>query len=212
MSKIIRVLIFTFVISFISIDSSQNISSGVFATGPFIVENARLKNSMVSQAEFAGFDKTVNSFMKKWELTGVSVAVAKDGKLLYTKGFGFADKEKLIPTEPYHKFRVASVSKLVTAIAIMKLQENGQLKVTDKVFGPEGILNDELYNNPVDKRVYGITLAHLLSHEGGWSARWGDQMFMPVQVAKALDKPLPVSTQDIVRFALNKRLHFTPGK
>jgi len=99
----------------------------------------------------------------------------------------------------------------VTAIAIMKLQEDGRLSLDDKVFGPEGILNDSCYCNPKDKRAFSITVAHLLSHEGGWSQRYGDQMFMPHLIANQMKCDLPVDTRTIVRFALSKRLHFTPG-
>ena len=83
--------------------------------------------------------------MKKWTIEGASVAIAKDGKLVYARGFGYADTAAGIETQPYSKFRIASISKLVTAVAIMKLQEEGKLSLDDKVFGPEGILNDSCY-------------------------------------------------------------------
>ena len=173
--------------------------------------NIRLTNSNSSGAEFEGCDKIVGSFMKKWTIPGASVAIAKDGKLVYAKGFGFADTADGIETQPYSKFRIASVSKLVTAVSIMKLQEEGKLSLGDKVFGPDGILNDSCFCHPKDKRAFDITIAHLLSHEGGWSQRWGDQMFMPQIVAGQMKTTLPVDAKTIVRFALSKRLHFTPG-
>jgi CubicO group peptidase (beta-lactamase class C family) len=139
------------------------------------------------------------------------VAISKDGKLLYAKGFGFADTASGIETQPYSKFRIASISKLVTATAIMKLQEEGKLSLDSKVFGPAGILNDSCYCCPKDKRVFDITIAHLLSHEGGWSQRWGDQMFMPQVIANQMKTSLPIDMKTIIRFALSKRLHFTPG-
>jgi len=173
--------------------------------------NIRLTNSFSSGAEFAGCDKIIGSFMKKWTIEGASVAISKNGKLVFAKGFGFADTAAGIETQPYNKFRIASISKLVTAIAILKLQEEGKLSIEGKVFGPDGILNDSCYCNPKDKRVFNITVAHLLSHEGGWSQRWGDQMFMPMVVADQMKTNLPVDTKTIVRFALSKKLHFTPG-
>ncbi len=173
--------------------------------------NIRLLNSMSDNSSFAGMEKTIKSFMRRWEIVGASVAISRDGKMVYAKGLGIADKEKNIETEPYSKFRIASISKLITAIAIMKLQEEGKLSVNDKVFGLDGILNDPFYSDPKDKRVYNITIAHLLSHEGGWSPRWGDQMFIPLVVAEAMNVNTPVDTKTIVRFALNKYLQFTPG-
>ena len=102
--------------------------------------NIRLTNSNSSGAEFEGCDKIVGSFMKKWTIAGASVAVSKNGRLVYARGFGLADTAADIETQPYSKFRIASISKLVTAIAIMKLHEDGNLSLDDKVFGPDGIL------------------------------------------------------------------------
>lgn len=210
MLKVFRIVFISFIISFLSFDSSNNIHSDVLYE-IFLPGNARLNNLMVSETGFAGFDNVVNTFIAKWDLSGATLAVSKDGKLVYAKGFGYADKESMEPVEPYNKFRIASVSKLITAVAIMKLQEEGMINVDDKVFGPDGILNDSYFGDPKDKRVYGITVAHLLSHQGGWSQRYGDQMFMPVEISEDLGVPLPIDTKTIVRFALNKNLHFTPG-
>jgi len=149
--------------------------------------------------------------MKKWAIQGASVAIAREGKLVYARGFGYADTASGTETQPYSKFRIASISKLVTAVAVMKLNEEGKLSLDDKVFGPDGILNDSCYCSPRDKRAFNITVAHLLSHEGGWSQRYGDQMFMPHLIAGTMKCSLPVDTRTIVRFALSKKLHFTPG-
>jgi CubicO group peptidase (beta-lactamase class C family) len=173
--------------------------------------NIRLTNINSSSSEFNICENTINSFLHKWTIAGASVAIAKNGKLIYAKGFGYADTAAGIEIQPYSKFRIASISKLVTATAIMKLNETGKLSLDDKVFGPDGILNDSCYCHPRDKRVFDITVAHLLSHEGGWSQRWGDQMFMPQVVAGQMKTSLPVDMKTIIRFALTKRLYFTPG-
>ncbi len=171
----------------------------------------RLTNTDSSVSEFDGCVPVVNSFMKKWAIQGASVAIAREGKLVYARGFGYADTASGTETQPYSKFRIASISKLVTAVAVMKLNEEGKLSLDDKVFGPDGILNDSCYCSPRDKRAFNITVAHLLSHEGGWSQRYGDQMFMPHLIAGTMKCSLPVDTRTIVRFALSKKLHFTPG-
>ncbi len=174
--------------------------------------NVRLTNENSSGKEFEAAEKTVRSFMRKWSINGASLAIAKNGNLVYAKGFGFVDTLTREEVQPYHKFRTASISKLITAVAVMKLNEEDRLSLDDKVFGPEGILNDDYFSNPVDKRVYDITVAHLLSHEGGWTMRWGDQMFMPLTIADKMGLKPPVPTRTIIRYALDKRLHFTPGK
>jgi CubicO group peptidase (beta-lactamase class C family) len=210
LTKLRKILIATFLIAAISYDPGA-VERGGPVTDKLVPANVRVTNSMSDFREFMGLERTINSFMHRWEITGASVAVAKDGKLVFAKGFGYADKGKNLQVEPYNKFRIASISKLVTAVAIMRLTEQGRLSVYDRVFGQDGILNDSIYNNPKDKRVNNITVAHLLSHEGGWSTVWGDQMFMPLVVAENMGVKPPVDTRTIVRFALNKYLHFTPG-
>jgi len=179
--------------------------------GHYVPAHLRIDNTLSENEVFVNAEKGVEFFMKNWDIKGASVAVAKDGKLLYARGFGYASLNDSIPAEPYHRFRIASVSKLVTAVAIMKLQEEGKLSVNDKVFGPGAILDDTLFAHPKDRRVFDITVAHLLAHEGGWSHRYGDQLLMPDVVSRTLDVPLPVDRRTIIRFALGKNLHFTPG-
>jgi CubicO group peptidase (beta-lactamase class C family) len=173
--------------------------------------NIRLTNAISEGKEFAGVEKTVTSFMRRWSIEGASIAVSRDGKLIYAHGFGFADTASHEVTQPYNKFRIASISKLITAVAVMKLVDEGKLSLSDKVFGPDALLDDPYFSNPKDERVFDITVAHLLSHEGGWTQRWGDQMFMPLIVAEKMGVKPPVDTRTIIRFALDKRLHFTPG-
>ncbi len=176
-----------------------------------VPDNIRLTNSYCEGREFDGIEKTVDSFLRKWSIEGASIAIAKDGKLIFARGFGFADTASRSETQPYSRFRIASISKLVTAVGIMKLQEAGKLSLTDSVFGPHGILNDPYFSQPKDKRVYNITIAELLSHEAGWTQRYGDQMFMPLTIAEQMGVKPPVDIRTIVRFVLNKRLHYTPG-
>ncbi|MEE4213557.1 MAG: serine hydrolase domain-containing protein [Bacteroidales bacterium] len=177
----------------------------------FTPDNARIRNDHNESEYFSYMDRSINYFLRYWNINGASVAIARDGKLVFAKGYGLADSSRNIEVQPYHKFRIASISKLVTATAIMKLQAENRIKLNDKVFGPSGILNGEYFSDPRDKRAHDITVAHLLAHQGGWSHRYGDHMFMPHVVADFLGKELPVSVEDIVRFALDKRLHYTPG-
>jgi len=206
--KILLVILLASVVSYNpgAIEKSNN------AAVMLVPGNVRLSNSNSSGREFTTVEKTIRAFMRKWSITGASVAIAKDGKLIYARGFGYSDTISGEEIQPYHKFRIASISKLVTAVAVMKLAEEGKLNLNDRVFGPDAILNDPCFSNPRDKRAYGITVAHLLSHKGGWTQRWGDHMFMPLVVADQMGIKPPVDTRTIVRFALDKRLHFAPGK
>jgi CubicO group peptidase (beta-lactamase class C family) len=206
-----KILLIALLLSLVSINPGATENSFDLAD-KLVPNNVRLTNEISSGSEYFLAEKTVNSFLKKWSIAGASIAIAKDGKLIYARGFGYSDTTLKTEAQPYSQFRIASISKLITAIGIMKLQEEGKLSLNDSVFGPGGILNDPYFSNPKDKRVYSITVAHLLSHEAGWTQRYGDQMFMPVTIAQAMGVKTPVDTKTIVRFALDKRLHYTPGK
>ncbi|MCT4603532.1 MAG: beta-lactamase family protein [Marinifilum sp.] len=171
----------------------------------------RISNNLSDCVETARADRLINRFLKKWEVAGATVAIVKDQKLLFAKGYGYADMEKEIKVEPSHIFRIASVSKLITATAIMKLQEEGKLKLNDYVFGEHGILNDSIYSSIRDKRTKRITVEHLLRHSAGYSSKYGDPMFLPLAIAKKMKVKPPVSAETTIQFALSRRLHFTPG-
>jgi CubicO group peptidase (beta-lactamase class C family) len=205
-----KIFLITLLVSLISFNPCAQENSRV-VTDKLVPHNVRLNNDISGGDEFSGVEKTVNSFLRKWSIVGASVAIAKDGKLVFARGLGYADTVTKTEAQPYNLFRIASISKLVTAVGIMRLQEDGRLSLTDTVFGPDGILNDSYFSDPKDKRVYGITVAHLLSHEAGWTQRYGDQMFMPIVIAEKMGVKPPVDTKAIVRFALDKRLHYTPG-
>ena len=157
------------------------------------------------------FDRLIERFIKKWELKGVSFALMKDDRLLYSKGYGYADVEKGIPMDVMHVFRIASISKLITAVGIMKLQEEGKLQLSDCVFGPQGILNDSIFSEIKDKRSKKITVEHLLRHQGGYTLAYGDPMFNPLQIAEKMNVSPPADLNTMIRYVLSKRLQYTPG-
>jgi len=206
-----KILLVTILLLLISSNPGAR-ENNVVLVDKLIPNNVRLTNNNSSGNEFIGTQKTVNAFLKRWSISGASIAISKDGKLIYARGFGYADTTSKTETQPYSQFRIASISKLVTAIGIMKLAEEGKLSLTDSVFGPRGILNDPYYGEPKDKRVYSITVAHLLGHEAGWTQRYGDQMFMPLTIAEKMNIKPPVDAKTIVKFVLTKNLHYTPGK
>jgi len=157
-------------------------------------------------------DSNIRKLLRREGLKGgASVAISRNGKLVYAKGIGFSDVEDSIPMEPYNIMRVASVSKLITAVAIMKLVEEGSIGLHQRVFGPTGVLNSDKYLSFKDKRMGDITVYQLLNHSGGWTARYGDPMFMPQSIARQMGKDLPIMMEDIIRFMQTKSMHFKPG-
>lgn len=168
-------------------------------------------NNHSASPEFDEMDKIINTFQKKWGITGLSAAVTKDGRLVYARGFGYADSKTGESVEARHQFRLASVSKLVTAIAIMHLDEQGKIDLDDPVFGHDGILNESIYLKYTDPRVEQITVRHLLTHTAGWSSKSGDPMFMPHEVARIMKAGLPVTNETTIQYVLKKKLNYNPG-
>jgi len=106
------------------------------------------------------FDDLVSNIFKSAQTgisSGVSVLVSKNGEIIYEKGFGYADIGNKVPVTPDTKFRIGSITKQFTASAILKLQEEGKISVTDKLskFIPDFPRGDE------------VTIHHLLTHTSG---------------------------------------------
>lgn len=174
--------------------------------------NQVTNNADSELTETQKFDKTIEQFMNKWDIKGASLALMKDNRLIYCKGYGFANVEEEIPTDVKHVFRVASISKLITAIGIMKLVEEGKLHLNDKVFGEQAILNDSCFLNIKDPRSKNITVEQLLRHQGGYTLAYGDPMFCPLDIARKMNVEPPVDLNTMIRFVLSRRLGFTPGE
>ena len=170
-----------------------------------------MDNSLCEYEETRRFDASINRFMRYWGIRGGSFALMRNDSLLYAKGYGFANTQDSIPCEVRNIFRVASVSKLLTAVAVMHLEETGQLSTQDFVFGEDGILNDSLFLDYRDKKIKKVTVEHLLRHTSGFSNPHGDAAFNMELVAQFLDKPLPLSMDDMVLYATKNRLRAVPG-
>ncbi|MDO5569954.1 MAG: serine hydrolase domain-containing protein [Bacteroidales bacterium] len=157
------------------------------------------------------FDRNVERFINKWNITGASLVVMKNDSLIYAKGYGFADKEHNIRMDVNNIFRVASVSKLITATAIMKLCEEGKLSLDSKIFGHDGILNDSVYLSYRDKKIENITVENLLRHQGGFSRGQGDPMFDYDILKKRTGAQYPFTCDDVITYILKSRLPYRPG-
>ena len=85
--------------------------------------NEVLNNKMSDGKEYKEFDSLVESYLKRWEINGAQLVISRNDSLLYARGFGYADKEKKIQMQPNMVMRFASVSKLITAVGVMRLVE-----------------------------------------------------------------------------------------
>ncbi len=172
--------------------------------------NRTLCNGMSDLPELEGLDRKVCSYMRKWNLKGASLAIMRNDSLLYAKGYGWAEEEKSTSMEPSHIMRFASVSKLITAVGIMVLQDRDSLSIKDTVFGPSGILNDSLFTSLIkDRNYHKITVEHLLRHQGGF---YRDPLFSSRDVMNQMKLEHPPVKEDFYRLVLSRRLKFMPGE
>ena len=152
-----------------------------------------------------GIDSSIKAFLTHYSIAGATLGVMRNDSLLYVKSYGYSDRDKKIPMEPSNIMRVASVSKLLTSIGIMKLQEEGHLSISECPLAPGGILGDEPYCKAItDQRFYDVTIEHLLRHEGGFSSKDYDPMFTDSGVS-ALER------NALVAHCLGMPMGFDPG-
>ena len=174
--------------------------------------NDVLTNSTCDTSVLKPMEKAVERYLDYWHLQGASVAVIRNDSLVYAHGFGWADREKGEKMQPWNLLRLASISKLITATGIMVLQERGLLSLDDKVFGPEGILQDSVYTSVIrDKNYYEITVEHLLRHKGGFTVRAGDPMFSTRTIMLQNHLDVAPDSETLLRCVLRRRLGFKPG-
>jgi len=120
----------------------------------------------------------IQAYINQHSIPGLSIAITRQERLVFAKGFGFADTSAGEKVHPNHLFRIASVSKPMTSIGIMKLIEQGKFSLTSKVFGASTLLGTTYGTKAYSARLKNITVQHLLEHTSGLSNDGGDPMFM----------------------------------
>jgi N-acyl-D-amino-acid deacylase len=164
--------------------------------------------------ELAELDTVTTGLLTKYNIPGAAVAVAYKGRLVYARGFGVTDRGQTTPVNPDSLFRIASVSKPLTSLGILKLLDQGKLRLDDRAFSQ--ILTD--FTPPpgktADPRYAQVTVRQLLQHVSGLAANLtGDPTTPPVatQAAQAFNVPSPAAAEFLVRNALSIPATSAPG-
>lgn len=147
------------------------------------------------QAEMAAQMDGLLSSLYRADRPGAAVLVAKDGKIIFRKGYGLANVEHSVPITPDTVFRIASMTKQFTAVAILMLMERGRLELDDPIA-------KYLPDYPNGDR---ITIRHLLTHTSGvWDYVQLDEVLQGLR--------RDVTVDELLAFFKDKPLDFEPGE
>lgn len=140
-------------------------------------------------------DEYVNAAMTVYGFSG-SILVSQNGQAVVSKGFGMANIELAVPNTPQTVFRLGSVTKQFTAMAIMILQERGKLRVSDPACQ---------YLTECPAAWQPLTIRHLLTHTSGIPNYTNFPDFARIAV-------LPTTAAELVGKLKDKPLEFAPGE
>src|SRR6476646_2294498 len=151
-------------------------------------------NAQLTQETKDAIDKLANETLTKTGVPSASIAIVKDGQIVYVKAYGDARLEPKTPATPQMRYSIGSISKQFTAAAILLLQEQGKLSLDDKVakFVPNLTRGNE------------VTIRQLLSHTSGYQDYWPQDYVMPGMLQAT-------TAQKILDMWARKPLDFDPG-
>lgn len=127
--------------------------------------------------DFPEIDKRIDSLQKKYNIPAITVAIVRNDKLVYINCYGEQDTEKHVPIKNSSLLRIASISKPITVVALLKLMQEGKLSMDEKVFGSGSILGEDFGVLPENSDWDKITIRHLIEHKSGIHNIPNDPMF-----------------------------------
>jgi N-acyl-D-amino-acid deacylase len=180
---------------------------------PAVAADATEKPVSVTGAkipELAAFDRVMIDMIRRHGFPGGAFALAKDGRLLLAHGYGMADSEAGQVMTPDAMFRIASLSKPITAAVVLKLVAAGKLDLDAKVLNL--LSAHEPAGKSIDPRWRQISVRQLLHHTAGFDRQKSfDPMCDSFRVARELGIPSPPDQAAIIRLMLGRPLDFDPG-
>lgn len=160
---------------------------------------------------YAAFDQVINDHMDVLGATAASLAINSNGRLVFSRGYGWNDAAKSRPVEPENTFRIASCTKAITAAAVRNLIRGGKLNGDEPVFEYLGV---QPFNGRMgDERLGRITVNNLLDHRGGWDRKQTfDPMYRLAQIKKELNKDGYLTPVNVIEYMLAQPLQNDPGE
>jgi len=162
---------------------------------------SKIKKEIIEEIE-----QYIVNKMRELKIPGLSIGIIKNGKIAYAKGFGARDVEKNLPMNPETLFGIGSITKSFTAMMIMRLVEQGKIRLSDPVY--------KYMPFRLDDETKPITIHHLLSHTSGIPELDGANYSLD-KVVKSTDILIPMSSMTDFLAHLNgaqDEIKFDPGQ
>jgi CubicO group peptidase (beta-lactamase class C family) len=153
-----------------------------------------------STAAADAVDNYIRLEMARQQIPGLSLAVVKDGRIAKSAAYGLASVELNVPATKHTEFAIASMTKSVTASAVMLLVQDGKLRLDDPV---------SKYIDSIPDSWRSITIEHLLTHTSGIKDHYGD---FPAFSRVKLDRRLEYSDAEYLKAHFQEPLNFMPGE
>lgn len=170
MKKIVSCFIYSIILSHSS-PAQQPTSNNISYQAPYFSDSDRIKKI---QAALPVIETIYKAHAEKAHYPGLAFGIVVDGKLIHANGFGYTDVAKKVPATSQSAFRIASMTKSITALAILQLRDAGKLRLDD----PAYLYIPELKKvNYLTTDAAPITIKNLLTHAAGFPEDnpWGDR-------------------------------------
>ncbi len=180
------------------------LAAGIMAAQPVSISGP-------SVPELAAYDDVITGIMARYSVPAAQFAITRNGKLIFAHGYGTTDIGGQTAVQPDSLFRLASLSKQLTAVAILQLWDQGKIDLDRPAFAYMPDLQP-LPGGQQDSRLSRVTIRNLLQHSGGWDEGVSpDPLDQTVEIANQFGKIPPASSSDIIRAMLGRRLNYDPG-
>jgi len=176
----------------------------------FLAINARAQTGLPQNGpvdpDFSRVDQLSLSYLSQLGLPGMTVAIGVNDRVVYVQSYGWANREASDPATPFLEYRIASLSKTLTAYAVMRLVEAGRIDLDVPALP---YLGNVVTSPPVDSRLAQVTVRQLLLHTWGRDKNQPDD---PIGDSSFIDSGRTyITCRDELSVLYKLRLNFTPG-
>lgn len=188
----------------------------VSATAHLQLPDGPLPESGRTGQSLEPLNELMRKILRDNNLPGGTLAVAHHGRIIFERGFGYSDVDAKAPMPAAINMRIASLSKPITAVAILILVQEGQLQLDAPLLPLLAAHPTQRFDTQAAAKIdpaWGlVTVRHLLEHSGGFDRdKSEDTMFQLVKITQARKLKRLARIPDVIRYQLQQPLDFQPG-